>query len=150
MHDLKKQHTKRNTPDTKEYLQYFLVHLGSYHKIEKTGWYFSQFRRLESPRSGCQQGQALYGEGPCLSGRLLPCCCVPTWRKQVRGISGAPFIKVLTPFMRMKLHDNSRSYFIYLFTCLFNSFSWLLHHHWNQYIFQSAWRERVETVPLLM
>lgn len=118
MHDLKKQPTKRNTPATREYLPYILVHLGSYNKIEKTGWYFSQFWRLGRPRSGCQQGQAQYGEGPCLGDRLLSCCCVPTWRKQVRELSGAPSIEALTPSMRMKPHDNSRSYFICLLACL--------------------------------
>ena len=104
---------------TKAHKGIVLVHLGCYKKITQTGWltnnrnYFSQFWRLESPRSKCQQDWVLVKA-------LFPVhswCLLTEWRKARNLQHGGKgreslwsfFHKALISFMRVPPQDYSTS-----------------------------------------
>ena len=80
-----------------------LVCLGCYDKIPD--WVAYKQQRSISHCSGEWKSkirvQARSGEGPPLGCRLPTSCCVLTWWKRARDVSGASFMGALIPFMKV-------------------------------------------------
>ena len=116
MHNLKKQHSKTNAPDTKDYLWYILAILGYYNKIPETGWFIIHIHFFLSLLEA-EQFKIRVPEG---SGSELLTADFPSPHlvEGVTEFSGTSFTRALISFIKVKPPDNSSSHLIYLFACL--------------------------------
>ena len=117
MHNLEKQHSKTNAPDTKHCLWYILVCLGYYNKIPEPGWliihinFFLSLLEAEQFKIRVPEGSG--------SELLTADFLSPHLVEGVMEFSGASFTRALISFIKVKPPDNSSSHLIYLFACLF-------------------------------
>ena len=117
MHNLKKQHSKTNAPNTKDYLWYILVCLGYYNKIPEPGWLIIRINLFLSLLEA-EQFKISVPEGS--GSELLTADFLsPHLVEGVTEFSGASFTRALISFMKVKPPDNSSSHLIDLFACLF-------------------------------